>query len=106
MYLEVVEMGNRGSSVLSWELYLTELPILQQIGSRHVCVLKFVCQRIQLEQIQVEKPVGLSDHLGWRSHRQRSLASTSSTRQMSRHLLASVTHEKGMFTQRGKIRAD
>lgn len=40
-----------------------------QIGSRHICVLKFVCQRIQFGQIQVEKPVNLSDHLGWRSHR-------------------------------------
>lgn len=50
-------MGNRGSSVLLVNWPPCWFPSPQHIGSRHVSVCKFVWQRIQLKQVQVEKPV-------------------------------------------------
>lgn len=73
-------------------------PSSQQTSSRYVCVLQLVCQRFQLEQNQVEKPVNLSDPLEWRSHMQRSLTLISSSRQVCAHVrLAFDTHEKHLF---------
>lgn len=61
------EVGGEGKEVISTAVGTFPpycFPSPQQIDSRHVCVLKFVCQRIWLEQIQAEKPAGLSDHSG------------------------------------------